>query len=159
MDSREQFEQWAKGYSLIAKGLHRFTEHSAYADALTHSAWLAWQASREALEDKARSQHARDSVELRDLCSQRDGLKAELWRVKEERDSQQRIAIAAMAELAELKAKLEGWQLVPVEPTLSMHIAADREDDKAFIGGSYHGATNADIWYAMLAAAPSKEGL
>ena len=49
MDSREQFEQWAKGYSLIAKGLHRFTEHSAYADALTHSAWQAWQASREAL--------------------------------------------------------------------------------------------------------------
>ena len=93
-----------------------------------------------ALEDKARSQHARDSVELRDLCSQRDGFKAELWRVKEERDSQQRIAITAMAELAELKAvmaesldnyramlhaseaqveelkaKMEGAVLVPVE--------------------------------------------
>ena len=56
-----------------------------------------------ALEDKARNQHARDSVELRDLCSQRDGFKAELWRAKEERDSQQRIAIAAMTELSELK--------------------------------------------------------
>lgn len=50
-----------------------------------------------ALEDKARSQHARDSAELRDLCSQRDGFKAELWRVKEERDK-------LAAELAELKA-------------------------------------------------------
>ena len=34
-----------------------------------------------------------------------EDLHAELWRAKEERDSQQRIAIAAMTELAELKAK------------------------------------------------------
>ena len=82
-----------------------------------------------ALEDKARNQHARDSAELRDLCSQRDGFKAELWRVKEERDKlavelvrekKRRRAIddeafnyseqvgELKAELAELKAKMSG---------------------------------------------------
>ena len=47
------------------------------------------------------NQHSRDSKELRDLCSQRDGFKAELWRAEGERDK-------LAAELAELKAKMEG---------------------------------------------------
>ena len=102
-----------------------------------------------ALEDKARNQHARDSKELRDLCSQRDGFKAELWRVKEERDSQQRCAIAAMAELAELKAKC-GSVFPEYKPLPELMMA------------SYHEVKG---WNACLdevarlnAAAPSKEG-
>ena len=72
-----------------------------------------------ALEDKARSQHARDSAELRDLCSQRDGFKAELWRVKEELselkhvmaeslDNYRAMLHASEAQVSELKAKSSG---------------------------------------------------
>ena len=53
------------------------------------------------------------------------------------------------------KAVPAGFKLVPVEPTLEMLTAAGREDDKAFIDGMPHGATAADTWAAMLAAAPT----
>ena len=114
-----------------------------------------------ALEDKARSQHARDSAELRDLCSQRDGFKAELWRVKEERDSQQRIAIAAMTELAELKAKMEGRQLVPIEPTAAQCFTAAfnlcNEFGDEFVRDNKQFALAA--YRSLVAAAPSKDGV
>ena len=124
-----------------------------------------------ALEDKARSQHARDSAELRDLCSQRDGFKAELWRVKEERDK-------LAAELAELKAtlsryettaencdryreQLEGWQLVPVEPTAEMVAAAfvGKVEAQCVQHQERSRVAMAANYKAMLAAAPSKEDL
>ena len=53
------------------------------------------------------------------------------------------------------KAVPAGFKLVPVEPTLEMLTAAGREDNKAFIDGMPHGATAADTWAAMLAAAPT----
>ncbi len=57
--------------------------------------------------------------------------------------------------LAARPAVPAGFVLVPVEPTLEMLTAAGREDDKAFIDGMPHGATAADTWAAMLAAAPT----
>ena len=61
----------------------------------------------------------------------------------------------ARAALAACSVVLAGFKLVPVEPTLEMLTAAGREDDKAFIDGMPHGATAADTWAAMLAAAPT----
>lgn len=57
--------------------------------------------------------------------------------------------------LAEQAAKAvpAGFKWVPVEPTLEMLTAAGREDDKAFVDGMPHGATAADVWAVMLAAA------
>ena len=115
-----------------------------------------------ALEDKARSQHARDSAELRDLCSQRDGFKAELWRVKEERDSQQRIAIAAMAELAELKAKSSGVdERAAFEARFPLHDMSKRQDDDGDIVYLDDWTQGAFIgWQARAAlSAPSKDGV
>ena len=64
-------------------------------------------------------------------------------------------AIAAYEAEQAAKAVPAGFKLVPVEPTLEMLTAAGREDDKAFIDGMPHGATAADTWAAMLAAAPT----
>ena len=99
-----------------------------------------------ALEDKARSQHARDSAELRDLCSQRDGLKAELWRAKEERDK-------LASELAELKAKM-----VPIgcRQRLASEGKPYPRSSCAVCGQLSPRWRECD---SMLAAAPSKEDL
>lgn len=42
--------------------------------------------------------------------------------------------------------------LVPKTLTMSMHIAANNVDDKAYIGGSQHGATFEDMWDAAIRA-------
>ena len=64
-------------------------------------------------------------------------------------------AIAAHDAEQAAEAVPAGFKLVPVEPTLEMLTAAGKEDDKAFIDGMPHGATAADTWAAMLAAAPT----
>lgn len=64
-------------------------------------------------------------------------------------------ALRAEIERLEAAEPVSGWKLVPVEPTLEMLVAAGREDDAAFAGGSTHGARPEDLWAAMLDAAPS----
>lgn len=73
----------------------------------------------------------------------------------DERIAELRAALAAHDAEQAAKAVPAGFKLVPVEPTLEMLTAAGREDDKAFIDGMPHGATAADTWAAMLAAAPT----
>ena len=69
------------------------------------------------------NQHSRDSKELRDLCSQRDGFKAELWRAEGERDK-------LAAELAELKAKMSGVdERAAFEARFPLHDMSKRQDD------------------------------
>lgn len=65
--------------------------------------------------------------------------------------------IAALTRAAAVAKAMESgeWRLVPVEATGDMTRAADAEDDKAYCGGSQHGATVEDHWNAMIAAAPT----
>ena len=79
--------------------------------------------------------------------------KQSVYTTEAERDAL--LAAYARAALAARPAVPAGFVLVPVEPTLEMLTAAGREDDKAFIDGMPHGATAADTWAAMLAAAPT----
>ena len=44
--------------------------------------------------------------------------------------------------------------VVPVEPTHRMLVAACAVDDAAYVSGSQHGATDEDIYGAMIAARP-----
>ena len=64
-------------------------------------------------------------------------------------------------ELAELKAKMEGWQLVPVEPTAEMVAAAfvGKVEAQCVQHQERSRVAMAANYKAMLAAAPSKEGL
>lgn len=54
-----------------------------------------------------------------------------------------------------VRTSVEGWKLVPVEPTAEMWKAADEIDNRMFAGGSSHGAETGQIWEAMLDAAPT----
>ena len=66
---------------------------------------------------------------------------------------------SAEAELAELKAKMEGWQLVPVEPTAEMVAAAfvGKVEAQCVQHQERSRVAMAANYKAMLAAAPSKE--
>lgn len=52
---------------------------------------------------------------------------------------------------------LDGWKLVPIEPTGNMYRAAAKIDNEMFAGGSSHGADDEQIWNAMVDAAPLPE--
>jgi hypothetical protein len=53
----------------------------------------------------------------------------------------------------------DGWCAVPREPTVAMLNAACRVDEAAYVGGSQHGATDEDIYAAMInAASPPASG-
>ncbi|WCU06512.1 hypothetical protein O0072_11765 [Pseudomonas aeruginosa] len=106
--------------------------------------------------DAARQQCGGMEMEIEEL-------RAEAKALRDERDSQQRVAIKAMEELAALRARVavvpDGYALVPVEPTREMFIAINKEDDKAYAGGCHHGAQFEWLWAAAIEAAPRPNGL
>ena len=113
----------------------------AYPEGARGAAFDCWNKARQALA----AHEAEQALPLKDRPDFIAGYDAGLkdGRACERRDAAEQAAQAVPA----------GFKWVPVEPTLEMLTAAGREDDKAFVDGMSHGATAADVWAAMLAAA------
>ncbi|RTU35750.1 hypothetical protein [Pseudomonas aeruginosa] len=85
-----------------------------------------------------------------------DALAAEAQALRDERDSQQRVAIKAMEELAALRARVvvpDGYALMPLEPSPEMRLASHRYKRKNKV------STGPGFWRAMAEAAPRLNGL
>ena len=114
-------------------------------------------------------------ADIEEICRERDKAEAEAQALREElknrtaecnglhemlRQEHDRTE-KAREEVAALRARFvvpDGYALVPVEPTREMFIAVNKEDDKAYAGGCYHGAQFDWLWDAALEAAPRLNG-
>ena len=98
--------------------------------------------------------YARLEAEAQALREERDRIERnrDMWKGQCERQAEKLEALRARFVVP------DGYALVPVEPTREMFIAVNKEDDKAYAGGCYHGAQFDWLWDAALEAAPRLNG-